>query len=509
MSQAGAYTVLKTLSTGGMGRVDLAVRREGDFVRFYAIKRLLPHLREDDTSRAMFADEARIAGLVHHPNVVGVLDVGEDDEGPFLAMEYVEGLPLSDIVDHTHTSGELLPVQLCLQIAIQIAEGLHATHELTGPDGAALTVVHRDISPQNVLVGYDGVVRITDFGIAKASRRTTSHTTTGVLKGKVGYMAPEQLRFEDPDRRSDLYALGVILFELLSGERLYEGNEQRVAHQILTAPPPDIEDARDDVPPGLVELLFELLAKKPNHRPATAEVVARRLQALRIAEEQQEGLLHLVDFMHDEFADRHADERRQLREAMERVPRRAWPLRAAAGVRGWKVAAGGIAMMLAAGALWMTTRPWTARQPAHPNQAAPGTTHEASRQPTASKANDPPPDGSGPGSASPASPDPAAAPEARGGLRTRRDAAAADGTARAGRNSPDAAHRSNADRSTDARAKGDSPDKGSPEPKPVHDGPRDAVSSPPEHSRERRRRSDRSGQRGDTPRVKAPLWDWP
>jgi serine/threonine-protein kinase len=264
----------------------------------------------------MFADEARVAGLVHHPNVVSVLDTGEDDAGPYLVMEYVEGTTVEDLIQTTRQSGELIPVQLCLAIAEQMALGLHATHRVRAPDGTTLTVVHRDISPQNVLLGYDGVVRITDFGIAKLSERVAPRTTTGILKGKVSYMAPEQLRFEGADHRSDLYALGVLLYELLSGEPLYRGNEEQVARQVLTEPPPDIEDERGDVPPALVELLFELLAKDPKLRPASALETSHRLASLRAELAADEGVLYLDAFMRAEFADRRGEERDELARAV-------------------------------------------------------------------------------------------------------------------------------------------------------------------------------------------------
>jgi serine/threonine protein kinase len=161
-----------------------------------------------------------------------------------------------------------------------VAEGLHAAHELSEPDGTPLGLVHRDISPQNILIGIDGVARVTDFGIAKALGRT-SQTSTGILKGKLAYMAPEQLRFEEPDRRADLFALGVVLFELLTGRRLYKSEQEFDGpRRILAEPPPDLAEWRDDVEPELVELSFELLAKDRERRPDTAKAVARRLDII-------------------------------------------------------------------------------------------------------------------------------------------------------------------------------------------------------------------------------------
>jgi len=268
------------LACGGMGRVDLVARREGGFQRLFAQKRLRPHLLDDADVRRMFLDEGRIAGLIRHPNVVSVLDVGEDQGGPYMVMDFVEGIALSDLIARAAARGERVPLVVCLRIAVQIAEGLRAAHELRGPDGQSLELIHRDVSPQNVLVGFDGVARVTDFGIAKVLGRP-SQTTTGILKGKLGYLAPERLRFEAPDRRADLFSFGVVLYELLAGRRLYDSADAMEGpRRILREPPPDIAEEREDADPELVELLFELLAKDRAHRPPDAGVVAARLERL-------------------------------------------------------------------------------------------------------------------------------------------------------------------------------------------------------------------------------------
>jgi tRNA A-37 threonylcarbamoyl transferase component Bud32 len=262
-----------------MGRVDLSSRREGTFERLYAVKHLHAHVREDAEMRAMFLDEARIAGLLRHPNVVSVVDVGEDDEGPFLVMDYVEGVPLTSLVKRALETETQLPIEVALRIAIDVARGLAAAHDLCDSDGAPLHLVHRDVSPHNVLVGFDGIARVTDFGIAKVLGRQSAQTSTGILKGKLGYMSPEQLRFHAPDRRSDLFSLGVVLYELLAGRRLYRGSEgESAALRILEEPPPDLADARDDAPPALVGLLFALLAKDPADRPRDAHAVEHALE---------------------------------------------------------------------------------------------------------------------------------------------------------------------------------------------------------------------------------------
>lgn len=311
MSGAAQYREVKQLASGGMGTVSVCVRQTGTFERLYAVKRLHPHLRGDPDMRSMFLDEARMAGLLRHANVVPVLDVGEDTEGPFLVMDYVEGVSLARFVRHHAAAGDRVPIPLCVHIAAQIARGLHAAHELVDSEGRPLHLVHRDVSPQNVLIGNDGVVRVTDFGVAKALGRST-HTSTGLLKGKVGYMAPEHLRFEPLDRRTDLFALGVVLVELLTSRRLFPGQDAAaVARAILDEPPPDVGDLRPDAPPALVELAFHLLAKHPDERPPTAAEVADRLEEIAA----EEGPVDLAGYVSGRLGRELDDARTEIREA--------------------------------------------------------------------------------------------------------------------------------------------------------------------------------------------------
>jgi serine/threonine-protein kinase len=339
-----AYVPVHPLAEGGMGSVELVLRIEGTFERLYARKRLHPHLRKDAAFRAMFMDEARIAGTVRHPNVAGVLDVGEDDEGPFIVMEYVDGQPLARLVAAAGERQEPLPVQLGVRIAIETARGLQAVHEAVSSEGAPLAIVHRDLSPKNVLLGYDGTVRVTDFGIAKALGNST-RTATGVLKGTQGYLAPEVLRFEEPDRRSDLFALGVILFELLAGRRLYANTEGfDGARRTLEEPPPDIGLERD-VPPALAELLFELLAKDRDERPPSAADVVARLEPVLAELVAEEGALDLGEQVRARFADEQREQRARLAAA------RAALAAGARRPRRWRRAAAALALVGVAAAL--------------------------------------------------------------------------------------------------------------------------------------------------------------
>lgn len=335
---------LGVLARGGMGEVKLGMRQAGEFRRLVAIKRLRPEYADDPRFHDMFLAEARLAGLVRHANVVSVLDVGVDEGGPYLVMDYVEALTLADVL-----KAGAVPLQVALRIVREVALALGAAHALRGADGELLGLVHRDVSPQNVLLGFDGVARLTDFGIAKA--HGTAQTSTGVLKGKVGYMAPEQLRFLPPTPRTDLFALGVVLHELLTGSRLYHGGDTgTVARRILDEPSPDLYEAVPDAPSALIELHFELLAKDPDDRPASADEVATRLGAVLDELVAGEGSLELRSFVNDAFAEER-DAARAKVEALVALAETPAPRRAR---RGWWVAA--IALLAlggtAAGVWW-------------------------------------------------------------------------------------------------------------------------------------------------------------
>ena len=193
-------------------------------------------------------------------------------------------------------------MQVAVRICREVALGLHAAHEARSEDGTILHLVHRDVSPQNILIGFDGTVRVTDFGIAKALGNV-NQTNAGVLKGNMGYLSPEQLRFEEPDRRSDFFSLGVTLYELLSGARLYSNTDGfDGTRRILTEPPPDIGEIRSDVPAELVELLFEMLSKEREARPSSGLDIATRLEGILAPLIAEEGSVTVADHMDQHFA---------------------------------------------------------------------------------------------------------------------------------------------------------------------------------------------------------------
>lgn len=221
----GRYELLHEIAAGGMATVYLArVRGVAGFERIVAIKCCHAHLRREQEFADMFLDEARLAARIHHPNVVATLDVGETDEGAlFLVMDMIDGFALSRVQKSLQHERAAIPVPIALRIMADALAGLHAAHELHDASDKPLNLVHRDISPQNILVGADGVTRITDFGVAKAEARL-SVTREGHLKGKLSYMAPEQIALKPSiTRQADLYAAGVVFWEMLTGQRLFDG----------------------------------------------------------------------------------------------------------------------------------------------------------------------------------------------------------------------------------------------------------------------------------------------
>ncbi|MCA9588320.1 MAG: serine/threonine protein kinase, partial [Myxococcales bacterium] len=230
----GRYALYGALAAGGMATVHLG-RLLGPvgFSRTVAIKRLHAQFAADPEFVSMFLDEARVAARIRHPNVVPTLDVVTTDGELFLVMEYVPGESLAKLTRAVRERGERIPLPVMSAIMVGTLLGLHAAHEATDERGEPLHIVHRDVSPQNVLVGTDGVAKILDFGVAKAAGRIQT-TREGQIKGKLAYMPPEQLRGGDVTRKCDVYAAGVMLWELLTGQRLFSGdNEGAVVARVL------------------------------------------------------------------------------------------------------------------------------------------------------------------------------------------------------------------------------------------------------------------------------------
>ncbi len=279
----GRYVLWGVIGSGGCATVHLGrLVSEGGFSRTVAVKRLHSEYSADPDFVAMFLDEARLAGRIHHPNVVQSLDVlgSRDVHGTrelFMIMDYVEGETLSRLVSRCGTRGERPPVPIVLSIMSGVLRGLHAAHEARSESGEPLELVHRDVSPQNVVVGVDGVARLLDFGIAKAIGRV--HTTRqGDFKGKAAYMAPEQV-VGTATKLSDVYAASVVLWEALTGRRLFTGeNQAAVLHQVVAL---DIASPRSVVPevaPAIEAIVMRGLARDPDDRFASALVMAEALE---------------------------------------------------------------------------------------------------------------------------------------------------------------------------------------------------------------------------------------
>ncbi|MCB9597881.1 MAG: serine/threonine protein kinase [Sandaracinaceae bacterium] len=315
----GRYHIVGYLAAGGMAEILLGkLLGPGGFEQAVVIKRALPHLARQSEFRDMFLDEARVVARIQHPNVVSVTELGEDDEHLFMVMEYLAGESVVGLVKRLGTRGEELPLDVALYIVTQVLAGLHAAHELTDEDGAPLQLVHRDVSPQNLLVTYDGRVKLLDFGIAKFHDRSVE-TSTGHLKGKFAYMSPEQCTDDVIDRRSDVFSTGIVLWELLARERLFKrANELLCWKAIVEDPTPRLADHVPDdlrpLPEGLDDIVMRALAKSPDGRPATAADLRRDLLGvLREIDPSEKAKDRLVALMEACFEDRIAEKRELLR----------------------------------------------------------------------------------------------------------------------------------------------------------------------------------------------------
>ena len=291
----GSYTLLIKLATGGMATVFVGNKYGvAGFERLIAVKCCHPHLRDDEEFVTMFLDEARLAARIHHPNVVATLDVGNSDV-LYLVMEYVEGDSLISLVRRAARTGTTIPIGVTVRVMIDALTGLHAAHELRGTDGQPLNLVHRDVSPQNILVGVDGVTRITDFGIAFAAARSTV-TRAGKIKGKFSYMAPEQVRGLEATRRIDTYAAGIVLWEALTGRPLFKRKDDvGTINAVLSAPAPAPSSLVPAVPAQLDAIVLKALQRKPEDRFQTAEEFAEALERLSIERVTTRGVAAYVE----------------------------------------------------------------------------------------------------------------------------------------------------------------------------------------------------------------------
>jgi serine/threonine protein kinase len=276
----GRYEVLSQLSVGGMAELFLGFTSgPGGFRKYAAIKRILPGARGDEQFERMFLDEARITAALNHSNIGQVFELGQDKGGLFLAMEFIAGQNLDEVIALGRRKlGGPLPLGFVLSVVRDVCLALHYAHTFTTPGGQPHPVIHRDVAHKNVMVTYDGVVKLLDFGIAKA-RGARAHTQVGMVKGTTGYMSPEQVRGEPLDGRSDLFSVGVMLHELITGERLFAaGMEVQEMQMILGAPIPVPERKGEQVPAEIRAVALKALTRDRTQRYATGRDMARALE---------------------------------------------------------------------------------------------------------------------------------------------------------------------------------------------------------------------------------------
>ncbi|MGF1509966.1 MAG: protein kinase [Myxococcota bacterium] len=313
----GRYALIKKLATGGMAEIWLARQRGlAGFQRFLVIKKILPHLSEQQTFVDMFLDEARTSAALTHPNIVQIYDLGREGDTYFIAMEYIAGEDLAALAQRSVLSGQNLSFGLSARIIADTSRALHYAHRLVGADGRPLDIVHRDVSPQNVLVTYEGCVKVVDFGIAKAATKS-EQTRTGMLKGKFSYMSPEQCLGAPVDARSDVFALGILLYELTTGRRLFKHESELMILDMITRQP--VQSPRDlvpAIPPRLERIILRALEKSPSDRHPTAQALQADLEAFLSASEPctHEDLSRHIRSL---FSDR-IEEKRWIQEAASR-----------------------------------------------------------------------------------------------------------------------------------------------------------------------------------------------
>jgi len=272
VTHIGKYQLVRRVATGGMAEIFLARAKSiQGFEKLVVLKRILPQHAESEEFIQMFLAEARLAAALHHPNIVQVYDIGQEHGAFFFSMEYVQGQDLRTIVRSARKLKRAIPIEHILHIVMGVAGGLHHAHEMVGHDGKPLGIVHRDVSPSNVLVTYGGDVKLVDFGIAKAASAQVA-TIAGTLKGKIPYMSPEQCRGEPVDRRSDIFSIGTLLWELTTGRRLFSGdNEFAVLNRVAKGEVPKPSSVRPDYPEALEAIAMKALSAEPRGRYTTAQ----------------------------------------------------------------------------------------------------------------------------------------------------------------------------------------------------------------------------------------------
>jgi serine/threonine protein kinase len=299
-SASNRFKILGRIASGGMADIYIALATtETGVERHVVLKRVLAERARDEDFAAMFLDEAKLSAQLQHPNIAQVYDVGQLGGTYFYTMEYVHGEDLRHVLHKMAQRKQQLPINLALFIASGALAALHHAHERTARDGTPLHIVHRDVSPSNVMIGYEGAVKLLDFGVAKAEQRSTE-SRSGSIKGKVSYLSPEQIKGLRVDRRSDVFALGIVLHEMLTCKRLYKRDADFVTLMAITndeVPPPST--LRKDVSPELDRIVMRALEKDRDKRYASAAEMLEEVEALATAERQPLSASALARFMRE------------------------------------------------------------------------------------------------------------------------------------------------------------------------------------------------------------------
>ncbi len=316
----GRYELLLPIAAGGMAMVWAArVKGTRGFQKIVAVKTMLSKLSEDAQFEQMFLDEAQLASQIRHPNCVEISDLGEQDGVLYLAMEWIDGVPLNQLMKTAKAAGGV-PLPIAVRIVMNACAGLHAAHELRDAKGQLIGLVHRDVSPQNILVTYDGVSKVVDFGVAKATAMGGGATVAGQLKGKVSYMAPEQVRGEAIDRRVDIFAMGIVLYALTTGKHPFR-RESEAATMYTIASDEAVVSPRKflpDYPATLEAVLLKALAKDAKQRFATAIEFQRALDQCLPPAERANTDEDIGTFMRKLFGNKREESRAALAEALAR-----------------------------------------------------------------------------------------------------------------------------------------------------------------------------------------------
>ena len=316
----GKYTLIRKLALGGMAEIFLALQRSmAGFEKLIVVKRVLPHLAQDQAFIELLLTEARIAATLNHPNVAHIYDVGEVHGQFYIAMEHIHGEDLRSIVRQMKKVNETsFPLEHAIAIVLGCCAGLSYAHEKASLDGTPMEIVHRDVSPQNILVTFTGDVKLVDFGIAKAGRSTTEDTGTGQLKGKIPYMSPEQAQGLPLDGRSDVFSVGVILFELCTGKRLFRGaNEMDTLKMIVEGEYPKPRALNPNLPERLEKIILKSLEKDLAHRYQSAREMQADLEDMIRAEQMKVSPLTLSSWMQHLFEEKLGQQKQMLAEGRQ------------------------------------------------------------------------------------------------------------------------------------------------------------------------------------------------